>query len=55
MTQRIDTTLADLISAFYDEFLDHYGDEDLAAVATAATINDLLMADEPKQVVDEAA
>ena len=36
------TTLGDLISTFYEEFLSMYGDEELASVATAAVINDLL-------------
>lgn len=35
-------TLGDLISLFYEEFLAMYGDEELASVATAAVINDLL-------------
>lgn len=36
------TTLGDLISTVYDEFLELYHDEELASVATAAVINDLL-------------
>jgi hypothetical protein len=36
------TTLGDLISVLYEEFLAVYGDEELASVAVAATINDLL-------------
>ena len=36
------TTLGELISMLYDEYMEIYGDEDLAAVATAATINDLI-------------
>ena len=32
----------ELISKFFEVFLEMYGDEDLAAVATAAVINDLL-------------
>ena len=34
--------LGDLISLIYEEYLSTYGDEDLASVATAATINDIL-------------
>ena len=34
--------LGDLISLFYQEFLKMYGDEELASVATAAVINELL-------------
>ena len=36
------TTLGELISVLYDEYLAIYGDEDLASVAAAATINDIL-------------
>lgn len=36
------TTLGDLISTVYEEFLALYNDEELASVATAAVINDLL-------------
>jgi hypothetical protein len=35
-------SLGDLITLFYEEFLALYGDEDLASVAAAATINELL-------------
>lgn len=34
--------LGEMISMFYQEYLDMYGDEELASVAAAATINDLL-------------
>ena len=36
------TNLGELISLFYDEYLALYGDPDVASVAAAATINDLL-------------
>ena len=39
------TTLGDLISVLYDEFLAVYGDSELASVAVAATINDMLSED----------
>ncbi|MBM4389573.1 MAG: hypothetical protein FJ090_00515 [Deltaproteobacteria bacterium] len=42
MSTTIDTNLGELISRFYEEFLSMYGDEELASVATAAVINDLL-------------
>jgi hypothetical protein len=35
-------TLGELISVIYEELLTLLGDEDAAAVATAAAINDLL-------------
>lgn len=39
----MNTTLGDLITVLYDEFLAMYQDEELASVAVAATINDLLL------------
>ena len=38
------TSIGELISTLYDNFLELYGDEGLASVATAAVINDLLTA-----------
>jgi len=35
-------SLGELVSVFYEEYLALYGDEELAAVAAAATINELL-------------
>ena len=37
------TTLGDLITTLYDEYMALYNDEELASVAVAATINDLLL------------
>ena len=34
--------LGDLINLFYQEYLALYGDEELASVAAAATINEML-------------
>ena len=42
-TTQATTTLGDLITVLYDEFMAAYGDEDLASVAVAATINDMLI------------
>lgn len=36
------TNIGELISLFYDEYLALYGDPDVASVAAAATINDML-------------
>jgi len=36
------SSLGDLIALFYEQFLSLYRDEDLAAVAAAAVINELL-------------
>jgi hypothetical protein len=36
------TSLGELIQQVYAEFLARYGDEELASVATAAVVNDLL-------------
>jgi len=46
-------TLGDLVTLFYEEFLALYGDEDLAALAAAATINDL-MAQSPAEETEAA-
>jgi hypothetical protein len=43
MNQNRTPSLGELITLLYDEYMAIYGDEDLASVATAATINDLLM------------
>lgn len=42
MTQATTVSLADLITTLYDEYLALYGDKELASVAAAATINDIL-------------
>lgn len=42
MTRTNQTNLGDLISLFYKEFMEMYGDSELASVAAAAVINDLL-------------
>ena len=39
---RTQTTLGDLISVLFDEYMTIYNDEELASVAVAATVNDLL-------------
>jgi hypothetical protein len=51
----INTNLGELISTIYEEFLATYGDEELASVATAAVINDLLSATRAGSAHDEAA
>ena len=46
--------LGELIASVYDEFLALYGDEELASVATAAVINDMLAENDARStVVDE--
>ncbi len=42
MTTQVNTNIGELIAVFFAQFMDLYGDEDLASVATAAVINDLL-------------
>lgn len=44
MTNRTHLALGDLISLFYEEYLLKYGDEEIASVAAAATVNELLAA-----------
>ena len=53
MTQTTNTTLGDLISMFFNEFMEMYGDEELASVAAAAVINELLAgtAEEEEEVI----
>lgn len=41
-TTTLQTSLGDLIHVLYEEYLALYGDEDLASVAAAATINDMI-------------
>ncbi|MCB9743799.1 MAG: hypothetical protein H6741_06550 [Alphaproteobacteria bacterium] len=53
-------SLAELITLFYDEYLALYGDEELASVAAAATINDILAeqamaAESPPEAEERAA
>lgn len=48
-------TLADLISTVYEEFLALYGDKDIASVATAATVNELLLSRAETASVEAAA
>ncbi len=56
MATQTRSTLGDLISLFYEEFMELYGDAELASVATAAVINDLLAdAGAPGRALDEAA
>jgi hypothetical protein len=38
-----DTNLGELITALYEEFLVRYGDPELAAVATAALVDEILL------------
>lgn len=45
MPEMIETSLGELVSAVYQEFLEAYGDPELASVATAALVNDMLSED----------
>ena len=47
------TTIGELVSIFYKRFLELYGDEELASIATAAVINDLIT-DETEPLADVA-
>ncbi len=42
MSRIHDSSIGELIETFYAQFMELYGDEELASVATAAVINDLL-------------
>ncbi len=48
-------TLGEIISIVYDEFLARYGDEELASIATAAVINDILSSPATQRREEEAA
>lgn len=41
----LETNLGELMYAIYSEFLRQYGDEELASVATAAVLQDILNGD----------
>ena len=55
MTRTTQTTLGELISMFYEEFMELYGDPELASVAAAAVINDLLADSDREEVSLEDA
>ena len=42
ISRAFSVNLGDLINLFYQEYLALYGDEELASVAAAATINEML-------------
>ena len=44
-TVKARTNIGELISIFYQHFIELYGDEELASVATASIINELLSED----------
>lgn len=45
MNRAMEISFGELISIFYEQFLEMYGDEELAAVAAATAINELFQAD----------
>lgn len=55
MTHTIHSRVGELIAFFYQEYLALYGDEDLASVATAATINEILASTDPTSDEDVEA
>ena len=56
MSQPIELPLGEIIAQLYEEFLDAYGNEDLASVATAASVIRLLAdAVEPERLEADAA
>ena len=54
-TEEMTVSLGELIAAIYEEFMELYNDEELASVATAALINDMLSEDRSAQQVREEA
>ena len=55
MTTTTHSTLGDLILAVYEEMLTIYGDEDIASVAAAAIINDMITRPDSAEELEEAA
>lgn len=55
MSETETSGLGALITLFYEQFLSLYKDEDLAAVAAAATINELLARNPPSDEFEVAA
>ena len=57
MTREVHTNIGELISLFYKEFLELYGDEELASVAAATVITDLLSVEPvaPEAALTDAA
>ena len=56
MSHTSHTNLGELISLLFEEFTELYGDEELASVAAAAVVNDLLsLPVEPEMPAVEAA
>ncbi len=49
------TDIGELISIFYAQFMELYGDEELASVATSAVIADLLAANATRAGLRDAA
>ncbi|PIX62129.1 hypothetical protein CO057_01095 [Candidatus Uhrbacteria bacterium CG_4_9_14_0_2_um_filter_41_50] len=45
VNRAMEISFGELISIFYEQFLEMYGDEELAAVAAATAINELFQAD----------
>ena len=58
-TETLDTDLGSIIDALYEQYLELYGDAEIAAVAAAATVNDLitetLMVETPEESAPEVA
>lgn len=58
-TETLTTNLGDLIDVLYEQYLEAYGDPDLASVAAAATVNDMiteaLMVDTRGEAATDAA
>ena len=54
MSETREESIGEIIAKLFDEYLEHYQDKDLAAVAAAATINEWLnsMENPPKAIDD---
>jgi hypothetical protein len=54
LPSRTVVSLGDLVEALYEEYLSVYGDPELAEIAAAATVNDLLITELSPDSVEAA-
>ena len=55
LQETLETTLGDLVSVLYDAFLEEYGDEELAALATSTLLTERFADTAFDEVVETAA
>ncbi len=55
LQETLETTLGELVSVFYEAFLEEYGDEELAALATSTLLTERFADMAFDEVVETAA